>query len=442
MVTFKLNDEFMFGTATASTQIEGGDTGNTWYKWCQEGRIKDSSSCITACDHWNRVEEDTELLKNLGVQTHRMSLEWSRIEPSRGKFSDDAMKHYRDEIKLLVENNIKPLVTLHHFSEPIWFHEMGGWKKTGNADIFIEYVKYVVENLGDLVSDWVTFNEPNVYVDFGYVIGIFPPGERSLSEGLKVTAELINTHVKLYRLIHRIRRERKFAGRTMVGTAMHLRIFDGISSTGKMIAKVVDYLFNEMFMEGMTTGHMMFPLSKKGSSHKKGRYADFLGINYYTRNIVEFVFDPSLYFHELVCDKDLTKSDLGWDIYPEGIYKVCKRYYKKYKLPIYITENGISDKNDTKRPSFIASHLAYIAKAIKEGIPIERYYYWTLMDNFEWLEGESTDFGLYDCNFRTQERIPRKSVRLYEQICRRKELTAEMIEDFKKYSGITIETIR
>jgi len=117
--------------------------------------------------------------------------------------------------------------------------------KNGQCRYFIEYVKYVVENLGDLVSDWVTFNEPNVYVDFGYVIGIFPPGERSLSEGLKVTAELINTHVKLYRLIHRIRRERKFAGRTMVGTAMHLRIFDGISSTGKMIAKVVDYLFNE-----------------------------------------------------------------------------------------------------------------------------------------------------------------------------------------------------
>lgn len=129
MVTFKLNDEFMFGTATASTQIEGGDTGNTWYKWCQEGRIKDSSSCITACDHWNRVEEDTELLKNLGVQTHRMSLEWSRIEPSRGKFSDDAMKHYRDEIKLLVENNIKPLVTLHHFSSPFGFMKWGDGKK-------------------------------------------------------------------------------------------------------------------------------------------------------------------------------------------------------------------------------------------------------------------------------------------------------------------------
>ncbi|GAE87168.1 beta-glucosidase [Acetivibrio straminisolvens JCM 21531] len=121
MVTFKLNDEFMFGTATASTQIEGGDTGNTWYKWCEEGRIKDSSSCITACDHWNRVEEDTELLKDLGVQTHRMSLEWSRIEPSRGQFSEEAMKHYRDEIKLLVDSNIKPLVTLHHFSEPFGF---------------------------------------------------------------------------------------------------------------------------------------------------------------------------------------------------------------------------------------------------------------------------------------------------------------------------------
>jgi beta-glucosidase len=430
MVTFKLNKEFMLGTAAASTQIEGGDKNNTWYHWCEAGHISDSSSCITACDHWNRVEQDTEILKSMNVQIHRMSLEWSRIEPVAGQFSEEAMKHYRDEIQLLRDNNIKPLVTLHHFSEPLWFQERGGWTKAENTELFIAYARYVVENLGDLVCEWVTFNEPNVYTSFGYVVGIFPPGVRNLFISLKVKAEIIKTHVKLYHLIHYIRNERNFSGETMVGAAIHLRVFDGITFIGKKIASAVNYVFNELFMAGMTTGCLKFPLPHKGYRNKKGRYADFLGINYYTRNIVEFAWDPTIYFHRLVTDKGLHKSDLGWDIYPEGIYTVCKKYYHKYKLPIYITENGISDKHDSRRPDFIVNHLAYLAKAINEGVQIERYYHWTLMDNFEWLEGESANFGLYHCNFRTQERTARKSAELYAQICKKKEVTREMIEKF------------
>jgi len=437
MVTFKLGDQFMLGTATSSAQIEGGDTNNTWYKWCLEGHIKDSSNCINACDHWNRVEQDTELLKNLNVQTHRMSLEWSRIEPFPGEFSEEAMKHYRDEIRLLVKNNIKPLVTLHHFSEPIWFQDMGGWKKPFNCEYFIRYVRYVVENLGDLVSDWVTFNEPNVYTSMGYLIGIFPPGERNIIESLKVMAQIINTHVRVYKLIHEIRREHNFNGKTMVGCAMHLRVFDAITATGKMVAKAVNYYFNELLMVGTTTGRFLFPLSLMGGGDKKGIYVDFLGINYYTRNIVEFVFDPSQYFYLFVNDRSLGKSDLGWDIYPEGIYRVCKKYYDRYRLPIFITENGISDRKDNKRPDFIADHLYYIAKAITEGIQIERYYYWTLMDNFEWLEGETTSFGLYECNFKTQERTARKSAQLYADICKNKGLTKDMIEKFSKSGHFT-----
>ncbi|MDF2987852.1 MAG: Beta-glucosidase [Eubacterium sp.] len=432
MDTFKLGENFMLGTATASTQIEGGDTNNTWYKWCQEGHISDSSSCFTACDHWNRVKEDTELLKDLNVQIHRMSLEWSRIEPEPGKFSAYAISHYRDEIKQLLANNIQPLVTLHHFSDPLWFQNMGGWKKPENSELFIGYVRHVVENLGDLVAEWVTFNEPNVYTTFGYELGIFPPGSRNLIESIKVKAEIIKTHVKLYNMIHKIRLEKNFKGKTMVGAAMHLRIFEGISRMGKITAKIVNYAFNELFMVGMTTGRLMFPLAGKGYRYEKGQYADFLGINYYTRNIVEFALDPSNYFHQLISDKNLKKSDLGWDIYPEGIYMLCRKYYHKYKLPIYISENGISDKNDSRRAQYIVNHLAYIAKAIDEGIPVDRYYHWTLMDNFEWVEGESAKFGLYKCNFANQQRIPRKSAEVYAKICKEKQLTEEMIKSFWK----------
>lgn len=436
METFKLHEDFMLGTATASTQIEGGDKNNSWYKWCEEGHISDSSSCITACDHWNRVKEDTKLLKNLNVQTHRMSLEWSRIEPEPGKFSKEAIRHYRDEIQQLVESNIQPLITLHHFSDPLWFQDMGGWSTPGNSRLFIDYAKYAVENLGDLASEWVTFNEPNVYTIFGYELGTFPPGSRNMFESSKVKAELIKTHVKLYEMIHRIREEKNFKGKTMVGAAIHLRIFSGISSVGKITASVVDYMFNELFMVGMTTGKLMFPLSAKDYKHKKGLYADFLGINYYTRNIVEFALDPALYFHQFVNDKDLNKTDLGWDIYPEGIYLLCRKYYNRYKLPIYITENGISDKYDNRRPEFIVDHLAYIARAINEGIAINRYYHWTLMDNFEWLEGETANFGLYRCDFSTQERVPRPSAELYALICKEKGVTEEMFRQYYRLPDI------
>ncbi|HEY5563212.1 MAG TPA: family 1 glycosylhydrolase, partial [Clostridiaceae bacterium] len=319
------------------------------------------------------------------------------------------------------------LITLHHFSEPQWFQNMGGWKKPKNSELFVEYARYVVENLGDLVCEWITFNEPNVYTTFGYDLGSFPPGSKNVLESSKVKAEIIKTHVKLYKMIHTIRDDKNFKGKTMVGAAIHIRIFEGISHTGKIIANALDYIFNELFMVGMTTGRLMFPLLRKDYEYKKGRYVDFLGINYYTRNIVEFAFDPLNYFHKLVKDKDLQKTDLGWDIYPEGIYMLCKKYYSKYKLPIYITENGISDKYDNRRPEYIVNHLAYIAKAINEGIQVDRYYHWTLMDNFEWLEGESAKFGLYECDFRTQERIPRQSAELYAQICKEKGLTEEMI---------------
>lgn len=157
-----------------------------------------------------------------------------------------------------------------------------------------------------------------------------------------------------------------------------------------------------------------------GYDKNKGTYADFLGINYYTRNIVEFAWDPRLYFHKLVNDSELDKTDLGWDIYPEGIYQICKKYYEKYKLPVYITENGISDRVDNRRPDFIIKHLSYLAKAIDDGIPVERYYHWTLMDNFEWLEGQTANFGLYHCDFVTQKRTPRSSAAIFAQICREK----------------------
>jgi len=430
MDPFQFKKEFMLGVSTSSTQIEGANKNNSWYGWCTEKDISESKICSHACDHWNRVREDTELLKDLHVQTYRMSLDWSRIEPSPGEYSIDSIQHYREEIQLLLEGGIKPLVTLHHFADPVWFLKSGGWEDSRNSARFIDYAVFVVEELGDLVSDWIIFNEPNVYAIFGYLFGIFPPGIKSIEKTLQVAAQLIQTHIKLYELIYEIRKECQFKGETMVGTAIHFRIFDGLTLVGKKTASFVEYIFHDVIADGMSSGRLRPPLTIKNMKIKKGRYLDFLGVNYYTRNIVEFALDPSLYFHKLIHDTTLDKSDLGWDIYPEGIYRICKKYYRKYKLPLFITENGISDRFDNRRPLYIVDHLAYIAKAAREGIPIERYYHWTLMDNYEWNEDESIKFGLYHWDLESQERSARKSAELYSQLCRKKAFTEEMIAEF------------
>lgn len=430
MYEFNLPKNFLFGTATSSVQTEGGDTNNTWYKWCVEGHIKDSSNCINANDHWNRIDEDVNILKNLNVQVHRISLEWSRIEPSEGVFSDEAINHYKYEIKKLLENNIRPLITLHHFSEPIWFHNIGSWENPKCTEIFLEYVRFTVENLGHLVSEWITFNEPNVYTVLGYGVGLWPPGKKGILTSLRIYTKFIKTHIEAYKLIHLIRRKNDFKDSTQVGCAMHIRIFEGKTILTKIIASLSNYIFNELLIVGTTTGKLKYPLQKKGYNVVKGKYVDFMALNYYTKILVEFTFNLSTVFYKEGNDKTLDQTELGWDIYPQGLYTICKKYYERFKLPIYITENGISDKTDLKRPDFILSHISNVAKAIKDGIPIKRYYYWTLIDNFEWLEGETTNFGLIEYDFKTLQRKARKSVEIYREICKHKKFTKEMYKKF------------
>lgn len=161
---------FRFGTATASLQIEGGNTNNSWFRWAQEGHIRDGSNPVRACDHWNRIDEDVRLMKGISMNAYRLSLEWARIEPAEGAFDSEAVARYRHELELLKQAGIEPLVTLHHFSNPLWLEDDGGWTNEKVIARFERYVSHVVEVFGDLVNDWVTINEPNVYLIHGYLL--------------------------------------------------------------------------------------------------------------------------------------------------------------------------------------------------------------------------------------------------------------------------------
>lgn len=430
MEAFKLPDSFLFGTATAALQIEGGDKNNSWYRWAEEGHIKDGTHCVNAVDHWNRVEEDIDIMKQLNCQVYRFGIEWSRIEPERGAFNKEAIDRYRWEIEKLIEAGIKPLVTLHHFSNPLWLEEQGGWTNKEVVDLFERYTEYVIAHIGDLVSDWITINEPNVYLMNGYIFGTWPPGNRSLSLYYKGARNMILAHIKAYSKIHEVRNGMKLKD-TMVGVANHIRIFD--SKTGnnleKWVCKKYDILFQEMFIAGMTEGRFIKPLGN-GYPFGEGKYFDFLGINYYTRDIVSFNLNPLGLFGKLEVKSGSRRNDLGWEIYPEGLYRICKAYYERFKAPIFITENGTCDNKDKFRAKYIYDHVYYIKRLIDEGVDVQRYYHWTLMDNFEWIEGLSAKFGLVEVNAKTYERGIKRSGFFYSLMCKNKGVTEEMMKRY------------
>jgi beta-glucosidase len=432
MDEFALPPNFLLGTATSALQIEGGDRNNNWYRWCELKKTKDGSSSIIADDHWNRYRSDILLLKELHGDTYRMGLEWSRIQPEPDRFDMAALAHYRDELTGLIANGIQPLVTLHHFSHPLWLEDLGGWENPIVAEYFKKYTQYVVENLGDLVNSWITINEPNVFAVYGYLQGLWPPGKQELGATFRVLKNMIRAHIESYQLIHRIRSAKEFPGETLVGVAHHLRIFEPVDGKlrNRLPARLFRYFFQDLVMEGMATGQLNFPLGAGGYPAGKGIYQDFLGINYYTRDMVRFQWNPGMMFGKLIVKDGVPTNDLGWEIYPAGLYWLCKHYYQRYRVPIFITENGICDQSDTQRVQFIYEHLREVAKLIQEGIPVRRYYHWSFIDNFEWLEGENARFGLVANDFRTQVRTIRRSGRFYAELCKHKAVTKEIISNY------------
>lgn len=410
----KLPENFLLGVATAATQIEGGDTNNSWYDWAKKGGTVDGSSPVRANDHVNRYKDDIALMAKMNMQIYRLGIEWGRIEPEQGVFSTEGIEFYRSILLELKKYDIKPLVTLYHFTVPLWFQDLGAFEKAENNQLFLQYVEYVVENLGDLVAEWITINEPNVYTVNGYFFGIWPPGKKSIQLVRQNYGNLTYCHIKSYELIHTLRQKKGFAD-TKVSFANHLRIF--VPKNKKNIfhvisAKLMEYAFQDSLTRSFSLGKSSFMVPKsllKGI--KPGKYYDFIGINYYTRDAITYFKQDSF--------EESKKNNLGWEIYPEGIGILAKTLYKEYQAPIYITENGTCDRDDAFRSQFIYDHLKVL---LETNVPVERYYHWTFMDNFEWAEGETAPFGLVALNFETQERTIRKSGEYYSQIIETREL--------------------
>lgn len=434
MKPIKLPKSLLLGSATAATQIEGGDKFSNWYEWSLKGKIANNESSIVAADHYNRVSEDIELMKEINQEIYRMSIEWSRIEPKEGVWSSEGIKHYQDEISQLIKAGIKPLITLHHFSHPQWFEELGQWTNRDSVKYFSRFTKKVVKELGHLVSEYCTINEPNVFAMDTFIDGKYPPGKKDdLVSYFKASKNMVLAHLEAYDIIHSQRKAMGYED-TLVGIAIHLAYFEvsGNKMLTKLSEKLMSYSFHQMFLKGMVEGHLSFPL---GFGYPKGKkvFCDFVGVNYYSRHLIHSSNNPAMLFGEVRVEDGLADdqlNDLGWEIYPKGLYKVVKDVYDKYQLPIYITENGIPDAKDKKRAKFIYDHLNEVLNLISDGVDVQRYYHWSLLDNLEWNDGYWPRFGLIAVNYDTLERTVRNSGHFYGEICKRKEITTEMIEKY------------
>lgn len=421
MKEIKLPKSLLLGVATAATQIEGGDYQNNWYEWGNKGKIAGGASSIVACDHWNRVEEDTALMNEMSIETYRMSIEWSRIEPFEGTWSSEGIKHYIDEIDLLLQHNILPLITMHHFSSPIWIQNIGGWANKKTIQYFLRFVEKVTLFLGDKVSEYAIINEPNVFLNDTYMDGKYPGGEKgNVRKYFKSAKHMIQAHIMCYERIHELREEYNFKGKTKVGVVHHLSYFELNTRRPffKLTKKFIDHSFHGLFLKGMIQGKLSFPFFPR-KLRKKGTYADFIGVNYYTRSMISPSFDIGLLFGKVHYKENLKenqKTDLDWEIYPEGLYQVIKRVYDTYQLPIYITENGLADRDDKHRTRFINEHLNEVVSLINHGVDIQRYYYWSLMDNLEWNDGYGPRFGLIHVDYTTMKRTIRPSGYMYKNI--------------------------
>ncbi|MFA5338524.1 MAG: glycoside hydrolase family 1 protein [Candidatus Omnitrophota bacterium] len=408
---------FLWGAGTSSHQVEGNNTNNDWWQWEQKVPLKMRSGL--ACDEWNRFEEDFKIAQSLGFTAYRFSVEWSRIEPSPGQFDGSALEHYRKMILSLKSKGLEPIVTLNHFTIPLWFVSKGGWLSDESPELFARYARKTTETLGSDVHYWITLNEPASYAYNGYMVGSWPPGEKSTENAFKVVQNLAEAHVLAYVKINEAYAQKGW-NKPMIGIAHQVIIFSPRSSNSlpdRISAGLRDQAINHLFIQALIRGKAKI-LGFFSIKLPRAKTLDFIGLDYFKREYVSnrgFLLPEILGEGLAVEDPLAMRNYLGWEIYPKGLYTLIKKF-SKYKLPILITGNGVCTNHDAKRSVFILEHLKAVALAMNEGAPVIGYFYWSFLDNYEWTDGFAPRFGLIGVDYTTQERTIRGSAREYEQI--------------------------
>jgi beta-glucosidase len=412
----RLPEDFLLGAATAAHQVEGNNSFSDWWEFEQKGLLPVRSG--NSCGQYALYESDFDLAQAWGHNCHRLSVEWSRVEPSEGEWDDNAVSHYADVFAALQKRNLEPIVTLNHFTLPAWSQEEGGWTSADTPQKFGQFVERFVREAGQTVRFWLTINEPTVYVQQGYINKEWPPLESNAwSHALRAMKNLSKAHKLAYSAVKRTVPE------SMVGfahSALEIQPCDPNKFSDRLSASMRDYVLNELFFR-------MIGASVNRSENGQHNL-DFIGINYYTRCCVKAgTFGPSLLVGQ-ACklnhhEDSGIQSSIGWEIYPRGLAAVLERF-SRYGVPMFVTENGIASDDDNLRCSFLTEHLKVVADALAEGKNIIGYVHWSLIDNFEWHLGYEPRFGLVEVDFDSLDRRAKPSAELFARICQSKRVSS------------------
>jgi beta-glucosidase len=401
--------KFLWGAATSAHQVEG-SMHNQWTVWELENAksraaqaeyqwhdlenwpdikdmAKDPENYVSGkgADHFNRYEEDFEIARKMHMNAFRFSVEWSRIEPEEGVWSASAIQHYKEYVAELKRRNLEPVVTLFHFTLPVWFAEKGGFEKRSNVQYFVRFAEKIMRELGRDVRFVITINEPEVYAYESYMTGAWPPGKTSKASMRSVLNNLAAAHNKAADAIHGINRRFKVS---VAKNSPYIYAGDDAVLSRKS-ADILQYARDDYFLK------------------KVVKHCDYLGVNYY--------FSDRVYGYR-VHNPDEKVSDLGWDLSPANIQHALERLHEKYNLPILITENGMADADDKNRQWWITQTLIGMQKAMDNGVKLEGYLHWSLIDNFEWDKGFWPRFGLVAIDYKTLKRTPRPSAVWFAKI--------------------------
>jgi beta-glucosidase len=447
---------FHFGAATAAHQVEGGCLNNQWSAWEHEGgHIRDGSTADVACDHYRRYREDFALARDLGHDAHRFSIEWSRLEPEEGAWDEGEADHYRAVFDALREHGLEPMPTLHHFTNPLWAQRQGGWENAKIVDWLARFAERASRSFGDRVGTWWTINEPMVAPALGYVMGIHPPCVRDLGRALPVARHVLLAHGAMY---HAIKAAAPHA--PAVGPVLqmpYIAPLDPSSAADRDGAAQQDFLFNEYYLQGLARGVVAEPIGAGEEIPGLAGSYDVVGLNYYARMLIsaeaasEIVHPaggaqrPVAHAHggaaagepemplmgaRRAGEPAEFQDQMGWEVHPPGLHSQLVRLAALGK-PLYVTENGMATRDERARCRHLLVHLAQVHRAISDGADVRGFFYWTLMDNFEWAEGYTKTFGLVEVDRdRDLARRPREAAYLLRDVARDGAITAAMLERY------------
>ena len=422
---------FVWGVATSAFQIEGaasldGKGLSIWDTFCRRpGAIADASNGDMACDHYHRWASDLDIVQSLGVDAYRFSVSWPRVQPAgSGVWNAAGLDFYDRLVDGLLARGLAPYLTLHHWDLPQALQDQGGWAKRDTVHRFVDYAQGMARRLGDRVVSISTHNEPWVMATLGYETGIFAPGIQDRRQAMQAAHHLLLSHGLALQAL------RADGCRSALGIVLNLSPVQPATAApadvasahvedGRLLRWYMDPLFHGRYPQDIVEVLAAdAPQVQAGDLAVIAQPMDFLGLNYYSRAVVsaQGVWD--------VKQSGLALTDMGWEIYPQGLTELLLRLHRDYRVPpLFVTENGGAFKDtlqdgriqDSGRTAYLAAHIAAVGEALRQGVPMAGYMVWSLMDNFEWASGYAKRFGIVHVDYATQQRTLKDSALWYRE---------------------------